>query len=129
MKNEVNNIINKLKKIIDNIDIYYNIISNLNNNYNIKNKNYQLLINRNTIKDFNNIIIKDINLITNEYKIENKFKFLIELYEKMEISKDIIIKYKIEKGQNIRLFGDIFVKNNKDNFKVIIKMLMNYLLF
>ena len=33
---------------------------------------------------------------------------------------EIIIKYKIGKEDKIRIFGDKFVENNKNNFKTII---------
>lgn len=34
--------------------------------------------------------------------------------------KEIIIKYKVDNDKKLRIFGDIFVYNNKNNFKMII---------
>ena len=39
---------------------------------------------------------------------------------KKESEKIIIAKYKIEKEKKIRIFGDKFVNNNKNNFQMII---------
>ena len=44
LNEKIKEIINKLNKIINNIDIYYNINENIINN-NIRNRNYQILIN------------------------------------------------------------------------------------
>ena len=38
----------------------------------------------------------------------------------METKSEISIKYKIEYGKQCRIFGDILLKNNKDNFYIII---------
>ena len=117
LKNEINDIVNKLNKIIDNLEIYYNINNNIINNYNLKNKNYEVLMNKNNIYNYNEIVIQDINEILNEKKIENKMKFIYNIYDKM-ITKDeneIIIKYKIGKENNIRIFGNKFMENNKDH--------------
>ena len=38
----------------------------------------------------------------------------------MIINNEIILKYKIDDEKKIRLFGDLFVKNNKDNYVLII---------
>jgi len=56
-----------------------------------------------------------INEFNNKYKNENKNE-----YNKEKATNEIIIKYRIGKDNKIRIFGDIFVKNNKDNFKMII---------
>ena len=150
LKKEVNGIISTLNKIVDNMEIYYNINQNIINNYNIKNKNYEVLTNITNIYNYNEIIIKDINEIIDENKIENKIKYLYSIYDKMITKNEIIIKYKIgnedddknedkdegededenevedenedkdEDEDKIRIFGDEFVENNKDNFKMII---------
>ena len=87
LKKEIKGIINKLNKIIDNLELYYNLNNNIINNYNIKNKNYEILINMNSIYNYNEIVIKDINEIINENenKIENKMKYIYNIYNKMKI--------------------------------------------
>ena len=59
-----------------------------------------------------------INYIINEYKIGNKVEY--NRYNKEAKTNEFIIKYKIGKEYKIRIFGDIFVKNNKSNFQMII---------
>ena len=82
-KVEIEYNLKKLDKIIDNIEIYYKITNNFMNNYNIRNKNYILLMNINNINDYNKKIIKDIDNIINENIIENKFVYISDIYEKM----------------------------------------------
>ena len=119
-KKEIHDIINKLNKVVKNFEIYYNISSNIINNYTIKNKNYQILMNINNLNVQNEIIIKEIANILNENKIENKIKEIDEIYEKMITRNEITMQYKIENEGNIRIFGDTFVKNNKNNCHLII---------
>ena len=104
------------------MNIYYNIYNNIINNYKEKKeeKNYEILMNINNIYDYSKIIIKDIDEIINENKIENKIKYLYNIYSKMTTRNEIIIKYKIGNENKIRIFGDTFVKNNKSNFQMII---------
>ena len=120
LRNEINDIINRLNKINNNMEIYFKLYNNIINNYDLKNKNYELLINTNNISNYNKIIIKDINEIINENKIENKMKYLYDIYDKMITINEIVIKYKIGKENRIRVFGDTFVENNKSNFKMVI---------
>ena len=123
LKSEIIIIINKLQKIMDNMEIYYNINNNIFNNYNIKNQNYEILININNIYNYNEIIIKDINEIINENKVENKIKYLYNIYEKMITKTEIIKNYEIGKEDNIGLSGNKLVNNiqNKNESKNEIK--------
>ena len=105
----MNNIRNKLNeyKIIH--QIIFNLLNNLNNYESIKN-----VINLKTKK-----ITKEIsNYIEN---IKNKFKYLIEREESRNNENEITIIYRINRDKtNIRLFGQQFVENNKNNFIMII---------
>ena len=60
------------------------------NNYNIKNKNYEILMNINNLYNNNEKIIKDINEIINENNIENKIKYIYNIYDKMMRKEDEI---------------------------------------
>ena len=120
LKEEVNNITEKFNKIIDNMEVYYNIYNNIINNFSNKNKNYDRLININNLNYYNEIIIKDINKIINEDKYINKIKYLFNLYNKMATKNETILKYKIGSEDMIKIFGEIFVENNKNNFKMVI---------
>jgi len=81
LNNKINNIINILNKIKENIEIYYKINNDAMNNYIKENLNYEILYNINEIK--NNIKIKDIDEIINDNNINNEFKNLLNIYNKM----------------------------------------------
>ena len=78
---DIKNIVNKLNKIIDNIEIFYKINSDILNNYVMENNNYQILENIINIK--NNIKMKDIDEIINNNNISNKFLKLMNIYDKI----------------------------------------------
>ena len=82
LTNEIKEIINKLNKVIENFDIYYNINENMINNFNKNKINYEILYNINNISN-NNIIIKDIDNIINDNNIQTKFDKIINIYNKM----------------------------------------------
>ena len=121
--NKIKELIYKLNKVMEYMEIYYKINDNILNNYNIKNRNYEILENINEIN--NNNIIEEIQAINNDDNINNQVNNIINIYNKM-INKDISeisIIYNIDKRENdkIRLFGELFVKNNKINCKMIIE--------
>ena len=107
-------------KVIENLEIYYDISNNIFINYSIRNKNYQLLMNFININNYNKAVIEDIDKIINEQNIENKVKSIMDIYNKTEKFDEFVIKYKIGGEYKIRIFGDKFVKNNKTNCKLII---------
>ena len=74
-------------------------------------------MNNNNIYNYNEKIIKDINEIINENKIENKIKHIYNIYDKIITKNEIIINYKIGNEDKIRIFGDEFVENKKIIFK------------
>ena len=136
--NKIDNIIKILNKIKDNFEIYYNINNEILNNYTKENINYEILYNINEIR--NNIKIKDIDEIINDNNINNEFKNIINIYNKMTIKEnntnaslnkkemnkmnnnnnEITIIYIINpKDTKIRLFGEDFIRNNKDKCKYI----------
>ena len=119
LKNQINDMIEKLKKLIENFDILYNISENVINNYNENKMNYEMFININNI--INNDILKDINNIIEEKNIKTKFNKMIDIYEKMISGKSITITYKIyDDMKETTIFGDEFVKHNKNNCRIII---------
>jgi len=71
------------------------------------------------IKDFNEMIFEDIEKILNENNIDNKNNLISNLYDKMIIKSEFILKYKKENGR-LKIFGEPFVKKNKNNFILII---------
>ena len=125
LKNELRNISknNELNLVINNFEKFYNIGINLVK-YNLKYNNYYSLANIKNIFEYNENIIKDIEIIINEKKEENRLTIIKEIYNKMIINNTITIKYKInlEKKEikKLQLFGRIFIERNKDKFKIII---------
>ena len=127
-KNKTKEIIDKLNKVIDNIEIYYNINDNIINSFEVRNKNYEILQNMREIN--NNNIIEEINKINNAININNKITNIINIYNQMfskDIS-DINIIYNIKKKKDngkeeedfINIFGTEFVNNNRNTCKMII---------
>ncbi len=108
----------KLNKIIENIELYYNMANNLMNTYmNTKNENCQLLMNISNLNKYNQKVIEDIEKLKNK---NNKLKAISNLYKNMIIDNEIILNYKIEKEHKIRIFGDKFVNKNKNKYQIII---------
>ena len=98
--------------------IYYNIYNNMINNYEVRNRNYNILSN---INEKNDNIIKDIKQINNENNINDKKNKIFNIYNKMKFVNDINIIYKIDnKDEKLRLFGKKFVENNKEKCKLLI---------
>ena len=123
--NEVKNIINKLNELIKSIDIYYEINKDLLNNYEMKNRNYQILQNLKEIND-NNLIFTSIKKINNMNNSSDKLINIIELHNKINSFNDklnqMTIIYRVDEYKdNIKLFGDKFVLNNKDNCHLLIE--------
>ena len=113
--------IKKLNELKYNIQKYYEINYNIINNFNIRNRNYQLLKN---IGNMNiNIINKNLNKLINEYNINNILKIdRIDFENDEEYFKEnliITLKYKInENDDKIKIFDKDFIENNKNNFKI-----------
>ena len=117
LKEQINDMKIILDKFMNNINIYYNIYKNVIKNHS---KDYQLLINQKNLNKSSEIFLKDINDII-EADITKKFPIIFKMFEKMTIKNEIKIKYKINKNcDKIRIFGDRFVKNNKNNYLMFI---------
>ena len=82
--NYLMNIIDSLKEIKENIQIYHNICENFIKNYDINNINFNKIENINNILNEN--IMKDFNKIINENNMNEKFKNILEIY--MKLNKD-----------------------------------------
>ena len=110
MKNKINEIKDFLDSFIKNINIYFKINEELINNYNVKNRNYQILT---TINNINNKkVIEDINIVIND-NIKVAFDKIFEIYNKMYATNNI----KNEKNKNNKTNKFIEKKNKiKNNF-------------
>jgi len=118
-------ILYKIKTVYNNLDIYYKIVNNVMTTYNERHKNYITVRSINNLNNFNKSIIDDIEKIVNESKIENKMIGVFRIYDSLKIPESNApkepnrIRYKVGKKRRVRIFGDEFVKNNKDNCKII----------
>ena len=98
------------------MNIYYKINEDIINNYNIKNRNYEILYNLNKIKEDN--IEKELENIINS-DIKNKFNNIFNIYTKMNFD-EINIIYKVNEDDNeVKLFDLDFVERNKNKCKII----------
>ena len=112
-------IINIVNDVLDKINKYYKIYEDIINNYDDKNKNYEILCNLNKIK-YNNINQELDNIIKSE-SISRRFKSIYNMYVQMNLDEISIIYDNNEKKKEIKIFGEYFVENNKKNCKMIYK--------
>ena len=101
LNEQINEITSKLYKLIDDLNIYYEINNNILNNYDDKKINYQAFKDINEININNEIYekIKNINETTN---LKNKIISILDLYtninkDNYEINKNIDTKKEKEK--------------------------------
>ena len=116
LKYEIKDIIKKLENIIDSMEIYYKISDrNINN----KIKNYENLTNLNELINYNNIIIKDIKEIIDDYNINNKFKNLMNLYESINSNNEIVAEIKVKEddvNKDIRIINSYEQYRRENNY-------------
>ena len=106
LNNEIKLIIEKLNSLKKDMEKYYNIYNDIIFNYFSKRKNYEMLQNINEFINFNDIIIKDINEIINEKDINNKFKNIMNIYNKMNSCNYIISEIEVtEDNKDIKIIN------------------------
>ena len=98
------------------MNIYYKINEDIIDNYNNKNRNYEIIYNLNQF--IKNNIMEELKKVIECDNIIDKFNNIFNIYRKMNID-EIKIIYKV-KDKEVRLFGEDFVKRNKNNCKLII---------
>ena len=97
----------------------YEINESIIINYDKNKRNYEIINNLNQFAQFaNNNIIDELNKITESNNTISKYNILCDIYSKMN-KDEISIIYKVN-DKKIRLFSNDFVKNNKNNSKMII---------
>ena len=125
--NETNKMIeeyvSKLEKVKQSLDVLKNIANDFIENYDPKKRNFAILYNINNFKyDF---VVNDLKNINNDKDINSKFQKIIELYDKMIYMNEINITYCLNeeniKNKKVKIFGKIFVENNKDKCKILYK--------
>ena len=144
--NDIKDIIKKLNELVNIMNIYYEINSNMINNYENKKRNYQILQNIKQINN-NNAIYYSINNINKMTNIKDKLYNAIDLYNNINSEKEIKFElfkekeilnnninlpsdkklnemtmiYNIDKNKNkIDIICSSFVSNNKNNCYLLI---------
>jgi surface protein len=113
----IKEVIEELNGFMLYINKYYEINNNIVENYDTKRRNFQVLKNLKEINNNNKII--DIIKNINNNNIKDKIYDIIDLYNNMDKNKMTIIYNNNDKNK-IKLFGEDFIKNNKDNCYLII---------
>lgn len=102
---DINLIIEKLGKVKEKMETFYNINYTIFKNYEIKNKNYQVL--KNLKKISQNILQNNIENIINEENIANKIIGIMDIYDKMT-----------QKDENHGSISSVETKEKKEAIKV-----------
>ena len=93
---ECEEIINVINNVKESFNIYYEIQKKMVENFDIKSqKNYYIFSNLNQIKN-NEEIIEDIDNIKNEISLENKFNYIINIYNEIHNTKRTNVKLKVD---------------------------------
>ena len=114
----IKGLIDKLNKIIENIEIYYKIYELIVNYYKKNSYNYEILEN---ISHIDENVINNITQINNDFK--KQFSHLENIYNKMTLNSQISLIYDInesnKKEGKVKIFGKDFVNNNKNICKIL----------
>ena len=103
---QIRALISILNDVKDKINMYYKIYEDIINNYDNKNRNYEIIYNINQLQ--NNKIKDELDKII-EYNIIEKYKYIFNVYQTMNID-EINIIYNIKDLKEVRLFNSIFIK-------------------
>ena len=120
LKKELNKIKYTLDYILKNMEQYYKINEQIINNFEENRRNYQVL---NNIKELNNTyLFKDIDEILSTENISVKIINILDVFHKMNnMFDEISIIYDVDnKVEEMRIFSDIFVHNNKEICQMVI---------
>ena len=111
---DIEKIISKLNDVKKNVDELFTSQDNesLNNNN---------VINIDDLNEIDkNVIYSDIEGIINDNNINNKFKKIMKIYNKIIPKDEITLIYNVEKStEEIKILNEVFVNNNKDRCKII----------
>ena len=88
-------IINAINKVRKNFEIYYKVKKDMIDNFKNEKKNYYILCNLNKIIK-NEDIINDIIKVKNEISIENKFNYIMKIYNDMNNKDSKITKLNVD---------------------------------
>ena len=123
-KKDITNIKLMLDNTVNNLEIFYKINEDIFNNYQSKDRNYELLLNVNQINKNSEVIINQLTDIINDNDIKSKLNKILNINKVMntknESKCELIMKYVISKDDKYAIiFGEEFVKRNKYLCKII----------
>jgi len=121
LKETFKEVINMLNNIYDNFQKLYKICYDIVYNYNLRQRNYEILANVNSAKDFMNSEDIDV-IISTKSDIKNKFGKIYNVFYKMRGYKDLSLKEKLSRGT---LGQDNNFNKAKNNLTLIFKYLGN----
>ena len=88
---ELNNILNNVSDIFQN---FYKIFYDIVYNYDLRRRNYQILKNVNSVKDF--ITLNDIDKILLEKDFKHKFEKIYDIYYQMNVADKIVLIFEYQ---------------------------------
>ena len=122
---EIKKVINKIKKVMKNLEILYKIIEEKINNY-IKlksNKNYEIIMNMNKFNTDVNKIIKEMKQIIDNQNNIYKFMNILNIYGRME--SDININNDFQNYEELnKKYNDLKKQNEQLNKELSLKIKM-----
>ena len=122
LNENIDSYIKSLNNFKEKINSFYQIYTDIINNVDNKNRNYEIL--NNIIEIRNNDVIKDIKKIIEEKDNKNKFNLIYDITHEIDLknSDEITVVYKINNNdKKIKILDSEFVKNNKNICKIIYK--------
>ena len=82
-KEEIELLKDRLNKVKNILNIYLNMTKEIKNNFDIQNRNYQIIKSAKNINDYNNNLINEMKKIISKTELKDKFNDIIKLYNKM----------------------------------------------
>ena len=115
---DVKMIINRLNLVKENMKSFFELYYNIIYNYEEERINYEILKNLDQVRN-NHEILELLESINNENDIYKKFKYMYEMYSEMIYKNEVTMVYSISNHQEeLKIFGEEFVKNNVDKCKI-----------
>ena len=99
---DIKSIIDKLNFVSNGLEVIYKINNDIINNYEKKNKNYQIYKNIFSINEYNKEIMKDIEQIITANNNIQKFEYIEKMYHHMTVKNEIKSKDVMRINSNVK---------------------------
>ena len=114
----IKSLIALLKEVENKINMYFKINEDIIRNFDNKNRNYEIIDYLNKFLK-NNTIIEQLDKVNERNTYINNFNNIFNIYNKI-FNDEINIIYNTNKKNEVKLFGNLFVENNKNFCKIIV---------